>query len=124
MDSVYVVREPKDCDRLSDSRSRSPTFLAALRSPPGRRRSTRSGAGTSTGTPKLLLSMAEVPESEVASRLHIVGGGMTLLLSKDALRRCMESNDWCVSEDRSSPRIRNVPPLTGGCLIRRRGHRQ
>ena len=111
MDSVYVARVPTDCDFLNDVRSRSPTFVAALKSPPGLLRNTRSGAGTGASS---LLSKAEISESVVASKLRVVGGGMMLLLNE--YRRCiMELRDWCVPVDRPLLCIRNVPPLSGEC---------
>ena len=119
MDSVNVARDPTDCGLLNDVRSSSPTFVAALKSPPGLLRNTRSGAGTVTPDP-FSMAMAKAPESVVASKLRMVGGGRTSLLN-ELYRRCIiELRDWGVPVDRPLPCIRNVPPLSGGCFTRRR----
>jgi hypothetical protein len=72
---VYVVKDPTDRDLRSDAASRSPTFVAARKSPPGLLLKIRMGCG-----PRIsLIELIDPSVYVVASKLRIVGCGTTSL---------------------------------------------
>ena len=80
MDSEYVVSEPADLALGRTVWSKSATFLAPLRSPPGILRRTRSGGGTQTS------DLTELPEYVVASKLLTVDSTAKPLWNEAHLR--------------------------------------